>query len=321
MKVWLFLAATSVLWTAIVGPAAWVCSSSLSETGDGDNNTLSLDKVAFHVTGSTKKTYSSFLESLRTYLKSVTVVHEIPLLPAQSGSQQNLLLVELFDWDKEPITLVLDRTNAYVIAYQAKNRYYLLADTSDNSQLYGSNPHRLTFTGSYADLQRVAKKNRENINLGINELAQAIYVLYHWNSSEVETSVAHQLIVLIQTVSETSRFGAIEQKFRNNIIDKITPIHYDSFRPGVGVMDLETNWKTLSTAVQQSNAQGVFLKPVTLKVSNTETKEIKDAKTARTFCGLALLLRSTQASLSPHDSSVLFTSLDLNITSMLDIAA
>ncbi|KAJ6813395.1 hypothetical protein M6B38_143895 [Iris pallida] len=203
MKVWLFLAATWVLWTAIVGPAAWVCSSSLSETGDGDNNTLSFDKVAFHVTGSTKKTYSSFLESLRTHLKSGTVVHEIPLLPAQSGSQQNLLLVELFYLLNEPITLVLNRTNAYVIAYQAKDRYYLLADTSDNPQLYGSNPHRLTFTGTYIDLERVAT-NREKIDLGINELAQAINTLYYWSPPQVETSVARSLIVLIQTVSETS---------------------------------------------------------------------------------------------------------------------
>ncbi|KAJ6813397.1 hypothetical protein M6B38_143900 [Iris pallida] len=137
-----------VLWTAIVGHAAWVCSSSSSLTGDGHNNTLSFDKMVFRVTGCNKKIYIFFLESLRTHLKSGTSVHEIPLLPAQSGSQQNLLLVELFDWDNEPIMLVLNKINVYVIAYQAKNRYYLLDDTPNNPQLYGNNPHRLTFTGN-----------------------------------------------------------------------------------------------------------------------------------------------------------------------------
>ncbi|KAJ6829130.1 hypothetical protein M6B38_359990 [Iris pallida] len=183
--------------------------------------------MVFRVTGCNKKIYISFLESRRTHLKSGTSVHEIPLLPAQSGSQQNLLLVELFDWENEPITLVLNKINVYVIAYQAKNRYYLLDDTPNN-KLYGNNPHKLTFTGSYADLQGVAK---ENIDLEINELAQAILTLYYWSPPQVETSVARSLIVLIQTISETSRFGAIEQRFRNNIIDNITQSVTTVFAP------------------------------------------------------------------------------------------
>ncbi|KAJ6828928.1 uncharacterized protein M6B38_358980 [Iris pallida] len=250
-------------------------------------------------------------------------MYNISLLPAQSGSQQDLLLVELFDWNDKAITLVLNKTNVYVIAYQAKNISYLLRDTLNNTQLYGSKPHRFSFTGSYADLQYVANENRENIDLGIKELAQAVHTLYYWSpTDQSEKSVARSLIVLIQSVSETARFITIEKRVTNNIIDTGAAIRYDKFRPGVGVISLETNWETLSTAVQRSKG-GVFLQPITIKVNSTTTMNITNVTTAQKFCGLALLLRlrQSQTSLSPHDSSVLSTSVDLNIRSMLDIAA
>ncbi|KAJ6797233.1 auxin-responsive protein IAA18-like [Iris pallida] len=253
MKMWLVLAITCVWWAAIVGPAAWVCSSSLSVTGGGHNNAPSIGTVEFYSTGCNKTTYSAFLVSLRKQLSSGDSVYNISLLPAQSGSQQNLLLVKLFDWENKSITLVLNRTNVYVIAYQAKNISYLLADTPNNTELYGSNPHRFTFTGSYPDLQRVANESRENIDLGITELAQAVDTLYYWYpTTHLEKSVARWLIVLIQSVSETARFITIERRVTSNIKEAGTTISYTTFRPGVGVIDLETNWETLSTAVQQS---------------------------------------------------------------------
>ncbi|KAJ6829017.1 hypothetical protein M6B38_359425 [Iris pallida] len=320
MKMWLVLAITWVWWAAIVGPAAWVCSSSLSVTGGGHNNAPSIGTVEFYATGCNKKTYNTFLESLRTCLSSGERVYNISLLPPQSGSKQDLVFVKLFDWNSDQITLVLNRTNVYVIAYQAKNIYYLLRDTPNNT-LYGNNPHRFTFTGSYSDLQHVADENRENIDLGINELALAVHTLYYWSPTQLEKVVARSLIVLIQTVSETARFRAIEQRVTRNIVGSGTTIRYEQFRPGVGVINLETNWETLSTAVQQSKG-GVFSHTIKLQVNSTTTIQIKNVTTAQSVCGLALLLysRQTQASLSPHDSLVLSASVDLNVRSMLDIA-
>nr|3MVG_A Chain A, Ribosome inactivating type 1 protein [Iris x hollandica]3MVG_B Chain B, Ribosome inactivating type 1 protein [Iris x hollandica] len=275
-----------------------------------------IETVEFRVTGTTRRSYSDFLQNLRNRLSSGTSVHDIPLLPAQSGSQQDLLFVRLFDWGNRPITLVLNRVNAYVVAYQAQNRFYLLSDTPANPQVYGNNPHRLTFTGSYGALQNVAKSNRENIDLGINPLATAITTLHNWSPPTVETSVARSLIVLIQLVSETARFRAIEQRVTNNIIDQVTPIRYDNFRPRVGIIDLQTNWQTLSTEVQRAEG-GRFLQPVKLQVSVQQTVVISDVEKARTFCGLALLLRwrPSQASLSSHDFAW------RDIRSILDIGA
>ncbi|KAJ6824073.1 hypothetical protein M6B38_129635 [Iris pallida] len=68
MKVWLVL--TWIWWAVIVGPAAWVCSSSLLVTEGRHNNNLSIDKVEFHDVGCTKKSYSTFVESLRKHLSS-----------------------------------------------------------------------------------------------------------------------------------------------------------------------------------------------------------------------------------------------------------
>ncbi|KAJ6849163.1 uncharacterized protein M6B38_270745 [Iris pallida] len=77
MKVWLVLATTWIWWAAIIGPVAWVCSSSLSVTGGGHNNALSIDTVEFYATGCTKDSYSTFLKSLRTRLSSGDSVYNI----------------------------------------------------------------------------------------------------------------------------------------------------------------------------------------------------------------------------------------------------
>ncbi|KAJ6824019.1 uncharacterized protein M6B38_129365 [Iris pallida] len=322
MKAWIVLATTWVWCAAIVGPVVWVCSSSLSVTAGGRNN-ISYDRVEFHVKDCTKKSYSAFIESLRTHLSGGTSEYNIPLMraPDPSGSQE-LLLVEIFDWDNMPITLVVNLTNAYVIAYQAQNRYYLLRDTPDNPQLYGSNPHRLSFTGRYGALENVAGLSRENISLRITELAQAIYTLYYWSPPRVETSVARSLTFLIQMVSEAARFRTIEQRVRRNII---RVGRYESFRPGASMIDLETSWQDLSDAVQESN-QGVFTTQVSLQTTDHDRIDIEDVDTARTICGLALLLyscasrRQSQALLlSSRDFSALSASLDLNVRSMLDI--
>ncbi|KAJ6824072.1 hypothetical protein M6B38_129630 [Iris pallida] len=283
MKAWLVL--TWASWAAIVGPATWVCSSSLLVTEGGHNNNLSIDKVEFHVNGCTRKSYSVFLESLRKHLSSGNSAYNIPLLPIPYPPEQDLLFVEIFDWEDKSITLVLSRINSYVIAYKAQDLYYLLYDTPENEEIFGKNRHKFPFTGSYTSLERVAE-SRENIDLGITELAQAISNLRSWSKKESKSSVAHAFIVLIQMVSETARFRAIEQKVTKNIIDGKG---YQSFRPGVGVMDLQNNWGTLSFEVQDS-VGGVFLKPVTLKATLTDTVVIRNVKEAREFCGLALLL-------------------------------
>ncbi|KAJ6824017.1 uncharacterized protein M6B38_129355 [Iris pallida] len=323
MKAWMVLATTWVWWTAIVGPVAWVCSSSLSVTA-GRRNNLSYDRVEFHVKDCTKKSYSAFIESLRTHLSGGTSEYNIPLMraPDPSGPQE-LLFVEIFDWDDLSITLVVNLTNAYVIAYQAQDRYYLLHDTPDNPQLYGSNPFRFPFTGRYGSLQTTAGEHRENIDLGITELAQAVYTLYYWSPRTVGiTPVARYLIVLIQMVSEAARFRTIEQRVRRNII---RVGRYESFRPGVGMRYLENSWQDLSDAVQQSN-QGVFTTPVSLQTTDYDRIDIEDVDTTRTICGLALLLyscaprRQSQALLlSSRDFLALSASLDHNVRSMLDI--
>ncbi|KAJ6790867.1 Uncharacterized protein M6B38_247995 [Iris pallida] len=202
MKVWLVLRAKWIWWAAIVGLAAWLCSSSLLVTEVKHNNNPSIVKVEFNVTGCTKKSYSTFLESLRKNLSSTNSAYNFPLLPNPSPPRQDLLFVEIFDWEDKSITLLLSRINAYVIAYKAQDRYYLLADNPDNP-LYGNNSWRFSFNGTYAALEYKAGR-RENIDLGIIELAQSISNLRYWSSDKEETTVARSLIVLIQMVSETA---------------------------------------------------------------------------------------------------------------------
>lgn len=316
MKAWMVSATIWLWWAVVVGPAAWVVCSSISMTGgDRGYNNLAIDRVVFSVVNCDRKSYTAFIESLRSYMSSGTIEYGIPLMRAPSR-EPDFLLVELRDWDNEPITLVVNRINAYVIAYQARDRYYLLSDTDSNA-IFGTNPHRLSFDGSYGELQRVAGENRQNIDLGITEFAQAILTLYFWSPPQTESSVARALIILIQMVSEAARFRTIEHRVRRNII---SVGDYRSFRPGTGMLSLETNWQSLSDAVQESN-EGVFASPVALQTADQRTEPIYNADRAREICGLALLLftcrRQNQAILSPPHDSFSVSSSFLNKRSML----
>lgn len=277
MKAWLVLTLLCIWLAVIIGPPPLVGCSSLSITeGNGEYDILSYDEIEFSVVGSTKKSYDDFINSLRTHLSSGIPVDKIPLMRAPSNSQQ-----------------LLDLVNAYVLAYEARGRYYLFKDTKENP-LYGSNSYKLHFDGSYRALERVANVSRERIELGIEDLASAVLHLRYWAPPKKdEQSVAKNLLVLIQMVSEAARFTVIENRIGECIENGA------SFQPGAELADLQTSWKKLSKAVQESVGVN-FKTPVTVW---TNRKPIKNAEEARTICGLALLLnaRSSMFHLQFHD--------------------
>ncbi|XP_010922360.1 ricin [Elaeis guineensis] len=281
MKVWKAVA-TWVWWAAIVGPA-WVCTSTVE-----DKYTLRYNTVRFTTVNATRESYTQFMKDLRDQLASGDERYGIPVLrdPSTVPDSQRFLLVELSNWGEASVTLAVDVINAYVVAYQAGDQSYFFRDAPDVafSNLFTNTERQtLSFNSSYPALQRVAGEDRENIDLGILALEEAISSL-HRTSSVQQNTQARSLIVSIQMVSEAARFRYIEQRVRQSI----TSGGYQTFRPDASMLSLENNWGALSTAIQESN-QGVFCSPVQLQRPNY-TPVMVDSVTPIIISNLAFMV-------------------------------
>ncbi|EHA8590977.1 Ricin [Cocos nucifera] len=281
MEVWKAVA-TWLWWTAMVGPA-WACTLTVEDT-----YALRYNVVNFTTAGATKESYTLFMEALRDQLASGYEAHAIPVLrdPSTVSDPQRFLLVELSNLGEASVTLAVDVVNAYVVAYQAGNQSYFFRDAPDAafSNLFtNTQQNTLLFAGSYTELQRVAGQDREDIDLGILALEEAISSLRR-TSSVQQNTLARSLIVSIQMLSEAARFKYIEQRVRQSI----TSEGYQTFRPDAAMLSLENNWGALSNAIQQSN-QGVFSRPVQLQRPDYSTFNV-DSVTLSIIKNLAFMV-------------------------------
>ncbi|CAK7357159.1 unnamed protein product [Dovyalis caffra] len=294
MKV-LVIAATWI-WSAMVG-AAWNSDLCLVSTEVRFGITLPYTVVSFTTADATRKSYSEFLQDLRGHLASGNKVHDIPVMREPSTVTESDLLVELSNSLELSVTLAINVTNAYVVAYRASDQSYFFSDSKGPafSKLFTETKRDyLSFTGNYIDLQRIAGAGRKDIPLGMSALDQAITNLYYWRSGpgNTEYTVARSLLVAIQMVAEAARFRYIENSVCRSI--KAT----SNFLPDEAMLSLENNWRALSTAIQQSN-QGVFARPVQLRKRdgtffNVDSVTVTDSLISN--LGLLLFVCNPQAS-------------------------
>ncbi|OAY51450.1 ribosome-inactivating protein gelonin [Manihot esculenta] len=267
MNLWVVVL-TWFCWTAVFG---WARDCPL--TSNQQHTTLGYPAISFDTESATPKTYSQFLTNLRTELKSGAEIYSIPLLRQQSKvlSSQRFVLVTLSN-SRSSAILAIDVVNVYLVAYQVGTSSYFFNDTSDSafSDLFkGTTKTRFRFSGGYPDLKNLGA-DRENVDLGIYPLDNAIYALNR--DSSIPRAIAAPLVAVIQMVSEASRISHIERKIKTNF--------YQRFRPLGDVISLENQWGALSSAIQKSN-KGVFQEPVQLQRSNytifnvTKVDEIK----------------------------------------------
>ena len=255
MKAWVVVAIW-VWWNAMVGPA-WVCPSMVAE-----QHTLNYPTVSFTIVGVTEDSYTQFIEALRALLKSGEVPHGVPVTRGRAAvsDEQRFVLVKLSQWAGDTVIFAVDVTNASVVAYKrAESQSFFLQE--DIPALFPNTGDRriLPFDSSYTDLERVAKVERGNIDLGMTPLANAIaYLKYHDDQSKI----ALDLIVVNQMVLEAVRFRSIEYRVRRGIPNG------EPWRADPAMISLEDNWETLSSAIQKSTQGGVFSSEVVLHSIN-----------------------------------------------------
>nr|1CE7_A Chain A, PROTEIN (RIBOSOME-INACTIVATING PROTEIN TYPE II) [Viscum album] len=199
--------------------------------------------------------YFSFITLLRDYVSSGSFSNAIPLLSQSGGGGEagRFVLVELTNSGGDGITVAIDVTNLYVVAYQAGSQSYFLSGPGGRHGFTGTTRSSLPFNGSYPDLEQYGGQ-RKQIPLGIDQLIQSVTALKFPGSTRTG---ARSILILIQMISEAARFNPILWRARQYINSGA------SFLPDVYMLELETSWGQQSTQVQHST-DGVFNNPIAL---------------------------------------------------------
>lgn len=254
--------------------------------------------VPLSTVGLSPRSYRNFIADLRDRLRGPEDRYEIPLLRSRANVEmsQRFVLVELSNYGEMTVTLALDVINAYVVGYRAGGySIFLRPDNTDaedaNLNLFqGTQRSTLGFTGSYGDLQRVAERNRENLDLGPSALDQSISAMYRFanprpgdDEDQDAGRLARAFLVVIQMVSEAARFRFIERLMANRI-----RLNEDS-APHASITELENSWGALSRAIQESN-QGMFARTIRLRDLNDSIVEVDNAAQMTSLISLMLFV-------------------------------
>lgn len=228
---------------------------------------LKIYTVKFTTKGANRMSYQMFMKDLQNALTvRADRSGDRPVLPPRSADPsdpQKYLLVKLSN-GYQTVTLALDVTNVYILGYQpggSRNSYFFSNVSTDVRNALFPNTRRasLPFTGSYGELETAAlptSGDRRVIPLGIDELRQHVDNMNSIQPSSDRRPIARALIVCIQMISEAVRFRNIQQE----LLTIAEPPHdgtYNVFYPDGLVMRYETNWDTISTAIQ-SATDGIF---------------------------------------------------------------
>ncbi|XP_023523582.1 ribosome-inactivating protein bryodin II-like [Cucurbita pepo subsp. pepo] len=240
--------------------------------------------LSFSLLGATAQTYKQFINDLRNALTVQShKVYGIPVLPATAKGLARFILVNLTNYKGESITVAIDTVDVYIVAYQAGNKAYFLKDVSKEAHdvlFKGSKHETLSYKGNYDDLERHAGMiSRENIELGFSELSSSIGNMFHYNAGY---SVPRSFIVMIQMLSEASRFKYIETRNCEKVESK--------FKPDPGYLSLENRWSNLSEQVQKAQKHGgKFERPVQVRSVSNKPIKVTDVNSP-VVKGIALLL-------------------------------
>nr|3MY6_A Chain A, Ribosome-inactivating protein momordin I [Momordica balsamina] len=242
--------------------------------------------VSFRLSGADPSSYGMFIKDLRNALPHTEKVYNIPLLlPSVSGAGRYLLM-HLFNYDGNTITVAVDVTNVYIMGYLAlTTSYFFNEPAADLASQYVFRSARrkitLPYSGNYERLQIAAGKPREKIPIGLPALDTAISTLLHYDS----TAAAGALLVLIQTTAEAARFKYIEQQIQERA--------YRDEVPSSATISLENSWSGLSKQIQLAQGNnGVFRTPTVLVDSKGNKVQITNVTSNVVTSNIQLLLNT-----------------------------
>ncbi|KAK9732631.1 hypothetical protein RND81_04G011700 [Saponaria officinalis] len=221
--------------------------------------------------GTTKAQYSTFLKQLRDNIKDPKLHYGGTDLPVIKNpvAPPKLLRVNLIA-STGTVSLAVQRSNLYLVAYLAKNdknqyRAYYFKNHITTDQLNTlfpeatgvSNQQELEYGILFPQIQTAAGVTRQAAGLGIKKLAESMKKVN--GVAHVKKDEALFMLIVIQMVNQAVRFKYIEDLVLDNFDTKeevkIVPDR---------VIILENNWSLLSEATKDSN-KGVFKTPLDLE--------------------------------------------------------
>ncbi|KAJ4823283.1 hypothetical protein Tsubulata_028460 [Turnera subulata] len=238
--------------------------------------------IGFNTENAIVETYRAFIKALRDAVSSGREVEFMAVLRNATTVPANQRFIEVVLTNDVPdtaITLAIDITNMYVVAYRSGDSCWFLDDAdyppnaAPGSSVFpdipaGPRRRTLRFSGRYEggnhSLQSVAGSNREGIELGMTMLGQAIGLLSRGDAVR-DSERARSFIIIIQMISEAVRFQYIE----NRVTDHMPVVEGDQydglFEPDMHMLSLENSWSDLSQQIQRAQANGgAFPRPLTL---------------------------------------------------------
>ncbi|KAK9135956.1 hypothetical protein Syun_015286 [Stephania yunnanensis] len=272
-------------WSAIL--AVWICWTITIQSHQIWSSTLSLlstitesklggpnyPKVTYDAKNVDEEAYGEMIKKLRNHLVSGSYSHGIPRLrdPTTVSDSERYLLLEIAESRGQTVTFAVNVTNVYVVGYRVGNQRYFFNESQPNApdllftDATVTSPDRRS--SNYNALESRAGATRTNIPLGLQVLLGAISTL----TSRPEDP--RSLLIVIQMISEATRYWEIESRVRNNV----------QFNPDGYMIDLETNWGSLSRQIQISD----FL---AFETAITIGDRIADSVNSFVVAGLYLML-------------------------------
>ncbi|KAK9145670.1 hypothetical protein Sjap_005573 [Stephania japonica] len=241
---WSTILAVWMIWWITIQSHQIRSSTSFPLTTDSKLGAPNYHKVTFDASSVDVEAYGEMIKKLRNLLVSGSYSYGIPRLrdPTTVRDSERYILVEITESHGHPVTFAIDVTNVYVIGYRVGDRRYFFNESETNAP-------NLLFTdatwtspepwrsANYNALESRAGVKRKNIPLGLQALLGAISTLLD------RPEDARSLLIVIQMISEAVRYWEIESRVRNNA----------QFTPDGYMIDLETNWGTLSEQIQTND--------------------------------------------------------------------
>nr|QXF31163.1 ribosome inactivating protein [Bougainvillea glabra] len=228
------------VWWAIIVEIVLVKPSIITTK---ETASLGYKTVSFNL-GEAKK-YSSVMQDLCNAVGNGAPVCNFPVTEKTIANDKGFVLVDLSKTWTKNISLAIDVTDVYVVGYQdnlnngtARAVFFKDVPSVAISKLFpGAIRENLSFDGSYTKLQTNAGVDRENLDLGVNNLGFAIEAIYGKSLSNKD-KIAKFFIIAIQMMSEAARFKYIENEVVKNGLFK-------AFKPNPKVLSLENSWGTI----------------------------------------------------------------------------
>lgn len=152
------------------------------------------------------------------------IIHEFPVLCEASRveCQERLFQVQLFNYNEEFITMIINVANVYVEGFFANNRYHHLGGAFSNVNAYQAlfpYTKELNFGDMYDEQEHEARAKKLNLELGHAPLNNAISQLCFMNHVSF---IAKSLLLTIQMISKEVRLSAMKRHIASHIDTRTT---------------------------------------------------------------------------------------------------